>query len=177
MDLTNLRRALTQELVRRADDLGLDGDRLDVSYVLNWGGFVNASFHVSDGTSRFHVKLAADPEGATKLSSGMLADRLSLHYRAPRVVDGVTPERRRLCRRIRGAGARQRGESRKRADPPRRVRCLCSAIHAAGRALAGCGKRKLGDRNTLWAMFHAGECRQATTKRFGCGLFGLSGLG
>lgn len=91
MDLETLRRALIHELTQRAGSQGLHADQLDVSYVLNWGGFVNASFHVTDGTSRYHVKLASDAESEAKLSQWYaLGEHLSRRHHAPRVVDWVS---------------------------------------------------------------------------------------
>lgn len=77
--------------VRRSGGFGLDDRSLDIRYVLNHGGFVNASFHVTDGRSRLHVKVARDADACACLSrwatlAGTLADR----YLAPRVL-GTLP--------------------------------------------------------------------------------------
>jgi len=62
MDLLQLESLTTAHLAARAAELGLDAGRLRVRYVLNWGGFVNRSFRVTDGHTVLHLKLAADPE-------------------------------------------------------------------------------------------------------------------
>lgn len=62
MDLPRLQSLVHQQLASRAAELGLDAARLRVEYVLNWGGFVNRSFQVTDGRARLHLKLAHDRE-------------------------------------------------------------------------------------------------------------------
>jgi hypothetical protein len=58
MDLDRFQSLVTAHLAGRAPELGLDPARLDVRYVLNWGGFVNRSFRVTDGRATLHLKLA-----------------------------------------------------------------------------------------------------------------------
>ncbi|MGH7554708.1 MAG: hypothetical protein ACREMQ_17030, partial [Longimicrobiales bacterium] len=41
---------------------GLDFDSLQVTPILNWGGFVNRSFKISDARSAFCLKLASNAE-------------------------------------------------------------------------------------------------------------------
>lgn len=82
------------EAVRRfflahAADFGLDGTRLDVRYVLNWGGFVNTSFRVSDGRRGLHVKLSTTDEGQKALRRWHALDPLLRPHRAPPVLDWV----------------------------------------------------------------------------------------
>ncbi|MDQ6830024.1 MAG: phosphotransferase [Gemmatimonadota bacterium] len=60
--LEDIRASAVAALVERAGEFGLEAGRLQVSYVLNWGGFVNQSFHVSDGARRYHLKLASERE-------------------------------------------------------------------------------------------------------------------
>ena len=62
MDLTRFQSAVHDHLASRAPELGLDADGLRVEYVLNWGGFVNRSFQVTDGRTRLHLKLAREPD-------------------------------------------------------------------------------------------------------------------
>ena len=62
MDLLQFESITTAHLAARAPELGLDAARLQVRYVLNWGGFVNRSFRVTDGRTLLHLKLASDPE-------------------------------------------------------------------------------------------------------------------
>ena len=59
--------AVRRFFLSRAADFGLDGTRLDVKYVLNWGGFVNTSFRVSDRRGGLHVKLSTTDEGQEAL--------------------------------------------------------------------------------------------------------------
>lgn len=61
MDLTRFQSIARGHLASRAAELGLDAARLRVEYVLNWGGFVNRSFQVTDGDARLHLKLSRDP--------------------------------------------------------------------------------------------------------------------
>ncbi|HEU0298773.1 MAG TPA: phosphotransferase [Longimicrobium sp.] len=87
MDLDRFRSTLRDHLALEAAELGLDAARLRVEYVLNWGGFVNRSFHVTDGHARLHLKLACEPEiqGALRRFwelRGMMAER----YHAPAAV-------------------------------------------------------------------------------------------
>lgn len=62
MDLARFQSTVHDSLAARAAELGLDADALRVEYVLNWGGFVNRSFRVTDGRTRLHLKLACEPE-------------------------------------------------------------------------------------------------------------------
>ncbi|HEX2079096.1 MAG TPA: hypothetical protein VHG08_15335 [Longimicrobium sp.] len=87
MDLDHFRSTVHDRLALAAAELGLDGARLRVEYVLNWGGFVNRSFHVTDGRARLHLKLACEPEIRDALRRfwglrGMMAER----YHAPDAV-------------------------------------------------------------------------------------------
>jgi aminoglycoside phosphotransferase (APT) family kinase protein len=62
MDLLQFESLTRAHLAERAPELGLDAGRLQVRYVLNWGGFVNRSFRVTDGRTVLHLKLAGEPE-------------------------------------------------------------------------------------------------------------------
>jgi aminoglycoside phosphotransferase (APT) family kinase protein len=84
MDGESIEAAILAELAARADTFGLDRSALTIRYVLNWGGFVNRSYHVSDGRRRLHLKLADEPEYVDGLRAwrqveGLLAAR----YHAP----------------------------------------------------------------------------------------------
>lgn len=90
MDLTHFQSIVHAHLASRSGELGLDTGRLRVEYVLNWGGFVNRSFHVTDGRTRLHLKLACEPRIRDALRRfwslrGMMADR----YHAPRALAWV----------------------------------------------------------------------------------------
>lgn len=87
MDLHHFRSTVHHRLALAAAELELDAARLRVEYVLNWGGFVNRSFHVTDGRVRLHLKLACEPEIRDALRRfwalrGMMAER----YHAPDAV-------------------------------------------------------------------------------------------
>lgn len=103
--------AVRSALARRRD-LPLDPHRLSVEPIVNWGGFVNRSFRVTDGTRSFVLKLASSPDAIPGLERWRsFADRLTRHYRAPamvawieadecdtagplfELVPGITPER------------------------------------------------------------------------------------
>jgi streptomycin 6-kinase len=84
LDLPHLQALVREHLASRAAELGLDAARLRVEYVLNWGGFVNRSFQVTDGRARLHLKLAQDPEilGALRRFWG-IREMMSDRYHAP----------------------------------------------------------------------------------------------
>jgi aminoglycoside phosphotransferase (APT) family kinase protein len=80
--------AWLKERLPRIPRLNLDPSRIQVSHVLNWGGFVNHSFSVQDGESRYHLKLTNDPDSVAKLQRWhTMRDGLERRYRAPRVMD------------------------------------------------------------------------------------------
>lgn len=84
MDLNRFQSITKAHLTERASELGLDPDRLEVEYVLNWGGFVNRSFRVSDGRTALHLKLANGPEYRDGLRRFWeLRPRMARRYRAP----------------------------------------------------------------------------------------------
>jgi hypothetical protein len=68
---------------------GLNPGLLDVRSILNWGGFVNTSFFVSDGAARFHLKLTG-PDLQPNLRRWMAVhELLSQRYHAPEIVDWI----------------------------------------------------------------------------------------
>ena len=72
---------------------GLQKDSLAVRYILNWGGFVNASFTIEDGQRAYHLKLANLEDTIPSLERWMdLREPLEKHYRAPKIVDWVEIE-------------------------------------------------------------------------------------
>jgi aminoglycoside phosphotransferase (APT) family kinase protein len=84
MDLTHFQSLTRAHLAERAAELGLDVARLDVQYVLNWGGFVNRSFRVTDGRTVLHLKLACGPEYRDGLRRFWeLRPLMARRYRAP----------------------------------------------------------------------------------------------
>lgn len=89
MDLARFQSAVSDHLVGRARELGLDAERLQVEYVLNWGGFVNRSFRVTDG-GVLHLKLACEPEIRHALwRLWDLREMMSERYHAPAAVAWV----------------------------------------------------------------------------------------
>jgi len=83
MDLLQLESLTSAHLAERAAELGLDAGRLQVRYVLNWGGFVNRSFRVTDGRAVLHLKLAAEPENRGGLRRFWELRPLMAPYHAP----------------------------------------------------------------------------------------------
>ena len=85
--LVALRERLVAVLARAATDFGLDPRALQVAYVPNWGGFVNASFRAFDGTRAIRVKLAKEADTIARLRRWHdLAPILHARYRAPRML-------------------------------------------------------------------------------------------
>jgi predicted DNA-binding antitoxin AbrB/MazE fold protein len=62
MNVEEMAQWLEQRLPARVPGHGLSPGTTRVRYVMNWGGFVNHSFHVCDGPARFHLKLSDDGE-------------------------------------------------------------------------------------------------------------------
>jgi thiamine kinase-like enzyme len=61
-----------------------------VSHVLNWGGFVNHSFCVTDGSTRFHLKLTNNPEHWERFQTWRdLHDVLEQRYRTPKLLEWI----------------------------------------------------------------------------------------
>src|SRR5262245_9476236 len=70
--------------------LKLSPDRTAVNHVLNWGGFVNQSFSVSDGTVRYHLKITDDPDSTRKLQAWHnIQHLLEQRYRAPEIISWI----------------------------------------------------------------------------------------
>ena len=88
--LAALARRTTDYFRKHAQRYGLDPNAVEARYILNWGGFVNASFQITDGERSYHLKLADDEEALESLDRWRaLSDLLSARYRAPRMVDWV----------------------------------------------------------------------------------------
>ncbi len=75
--------------VVHARTFGLAADRVDVRYVLNWGGFVNSSFQISDGGTHLHLKLAVTEDVRAALERWRRLDPILRRHRAPPVLDWV----------------------------------------------------------------------------------------
>lgn len=90
MELTRFQTIVHEHLASRAPQLGLDATALRVEYVLNWGGFVNRSFQVTDGRARLHLKLANDPDIRDALRRfWTIREMMSDRYHAPRALAWV----------------------------------------------------------------------------------------
>lgn len=91
--LSDLTRSVVRYFQRRANAYGLDPRRVSARYLLNWGGFVNASFHVSDGQRAYHLKLTDDEDSLASLARWMaLRAPLEARYRAPRILSWIALE-------------------------------------------------------------------------------------
>ena len=89
--------AVLIEHVRRsliaANALGFDAAQLTIDPILNWGGFVNRSFRLSDGRLTAVLKLASSPESRLDLERWRsLAGVLARHYHAPRMLAWIDVE-------------------------------------------------------------------------------------
>jgi len=90
ISLDTLTLRVTEYFRRNAGKYGLRAETLEVRYILNWGGFVNASFFIKDGLKSYHLKLADE----SYVQMGLMRWReyhklLSGRYRAPRMYDWV----------------------------------------------------------------------------------------
>lgn len=84
MDGESIEERIEAELLARADALGLNAGALQIRYVLNWGGFSNRSYHVTDGHRRLHLKLASEPEYINGVRRWRgVADLLAARHHAP----------------------------------------------------------------------------------------------
>ena len=89
MELDKLLSEVRAWTIGRSDGLGLERDRVEVSYVLNWGGFVNQSFRIGDRAPRFHLKLASDAEALRGVRQWYDLGAALEPYHAPTIVDWV----------------------------------------------------------------------------------------
>ncbi|MEO8448544.1 MAG: phosphotransferase [Gemmatimonadota bacterium] len=90
MELDLLQPAVVAWFKRQAAALGMDQSRLTAEYRLNWGGFVNQSFRITDGATSYHLKLAGSADGRRRLGHWyQIHPPLTERYRAPRVVAWV----------------------------------------------------------------------------------------
>ena len=91
--LMELTKSVMRHFQAKAAGYGLNARGLTVRYLLNWGGFVNASFHISDGQTAFHLKLTDDEDSRLRLERWLaLRELLTERYRAPRVREWVELE-------------------------------------------------------------------------------------
>lgn len=89
-DIARILEPLREELVSQAKRLELNPGAVEIEPVLNWGGFMNRSFRISDGRQRFFLKLTSYPEIRRGLEQWRdVAPRLETRYRAPRMMGWV----------------------------------------------------------------------------------------
>ena len=70
--------------------LKLNAQKTRVTHVLNWGGFVNHSFSVSDGSAQYHLKITNDAGGVSGLQRWRsVHDVLEERYRAPELTQWI----------------------------------------------------------------------------------------
>ncbi len=92
--LTDLTQVVTEYFRLNARQYGLKSKEVKAEYILNWGGFVNASFHITDGLHSLHLKLSDQEESLNNLDKWEnFHERLEKRYHAPRMLDWVTLER------------------------------------------------------------------------------------
>ena len=90
MKLDTLIRRITAHFQRHAARYGLNPETVETRYILNWGGFVNASFFIKDGQKTLHLKLALDEDNLACLDHWMqVRELLTSRYHAPRILDWV----------------------------------------------------------------------------------------
>jgi aminoglycoside phosphotransferase (APT) family kinase protein len=90
IDPLEVARALRAHFEQRAASLGLAPGQIQVDYVLNWGGFVNASFRIGDPEPKYHVKLTSGQNSRASLAAWhrIHAD-LTANYHAPPVLGWI----------------------------------------------------------------------------------------
>ena len=70
--------------------LDLSPRNLRVTHVLNWGGFVNHSFSIDDGSAQYHLKITSDLRSINGLQRWhTLHNALEKRYRAPRLIQWI----------------------------------------------------------------------------------------
>jgi fructosamine-3-kinase len=78
------------QLASQAEQLGLDSGRISVEPILNWGGFINRSFRVSDDRCTLFLKLTSYPDIKRGLETWRdLAAILESRYHVPRMVGWI----------------------------------------------------------------------------------------
>jgi hypothetical protein len=90
IELDELTRRVTGYFQQAAEQYGLQPAALEARYILNWGGYVNASFTITDGQLAYHLKLADDEEMLHRLAVWYdLNEILAGQYCAPRILDWI----------------------------------------------------------------------------------------
>lgn len=90
MDVATLESHLQTYFDQQAQAFGLEQDTIQVRYILNWGGFVNYAFKVTDGRRSYHLKLVDKTEDQADLRQWQsLRTILERRYHAPQMLDWV----------------------------------------------------------------------------------------
>ncbi|RPJ45112.1 MAG: aminoglycoside phosphotransferase family protein, partial [Chloroflexi bacterium] len=88
--LDTLNRRVVEYFRKHAGQYGLNPKGVQAQYILNWGGFVNASFRLSDGDKQYHLKLADEADSLESLARWRIFSQvLAARYHAPRMLDWV----------------------------------------------------------------------------------------
>lgn len=89
MNADSLRVLVSDYFANRAASFGLDPNTLAVEYVLNWGGFVNFSYRITDAHRAYHLKLSSSAEDQAALRRWMTLAPLLEQYHAPPILDWI----------------------------------------------------------------------------------------
>lgn len=91
MELHSLKSQLHDLLINHAHELGLNPKSIETTYVLNWGGFVNASFTATDGVKKLHVKVSQSHESDECFRQWARVHQiLETKYHAPKILLRLT---------------------------------------------------------------------------------------
>jgi len=90
MNAEELAEWLQQNVAQLNGVIQLDAARVRIRHVFNWGGFVNHSFHVTDGTTQYHLKLTDDRDNMRKFETWIkVHPLLERRYRTPELIDRI----------------------------------------------------------------------------------------
>lgn len=93
-DLGAIEAEVRRHFVACAKQYDLRADDVRADYVLNWGGFVNHSFRITDGRTKLHVKLANEADILQSLRRWQrLRAILEARYHAPKLLGGIVLDR------------------------------------------------------------------------------------
>lgn len=91
ISLDTLQQRVSWYFRESAEKYSLQPTSLEARYIFNWGGFVNATFAVTDGQRSYHLKLTDDEESQESLEKWQrLHAYLTAQYRAPAMLDWVS---------------------------------------------------------------------------------------
>ena len=97
-EIARLSERVRAQLASQAPALGLDPSLLAIEPILNWGGFMNRSFRVSDSRSTCFLKLTSDREIQRGLRRWRKhADILEARYHAPRMIGWIESDDSSYC--------------------------------------------------------------------------------